>query len=918
MYPKGRVQAATSTLEGDQTLDADDSPRSRPSLDHLGRGDSVGRYLVLGLLGRGGMGDIYVAHDPELDRKIALKIVRRRNALDMRKEAQALARFSHPNIVSVHDVGELPGGLFIAMEFVQGQTLRAWFKERARSWDEVARVLGAAGRGLAAAHGRGLMHLDFKPDNVMLRDDGRVIVLDFGLAQPCDSIVGEAGMRPRQGTPAYMSPEQHLGEEIDARADQFAFCVTWFECVLGARPFPGRTAAQLTASILEGSLAPPSRPRGVRRSAYAAIVRGCSRDPLARWPTMDELLEAVAPASKRGRATMALAATTAMGIGVAGTWAVASAERDCSKNATPVREAWSSTQRTQTQASLVRANPSEQWVNTTLSTIDDYADALAEGFEEACRVAPDATPRRACLNIRLEQLTASAEVISDSEPSPRDIEHVVAGLQDVHACRRADEDTFYADVAAGEGSASILHDLAQGAALAAAGRVQESEELLTAAAEAAHEAGWVGIEATARLELAREMAYAGSREAMFPELERALELAARAKSDEVSLMVMIVMLREHGLQGDLEAVQTLAPIVEAAGTRVGRSQRSTVLRARGNAFMHRAMYAEAEAAYEAALQLDLSENASIAVRSNLAAISLVRGHFRRARELYVGLVEHSTRARGPQDVGTLESKANLADAHQQLGEFEAARVTYEEVLAAHDERGGSDSRAATHVRMNFAYALIGLGRLDEAEVLAEVAHKEVQAAHGDAHIYSFAADDLKNSLAFYRGEHGRALKDSTALLERMHAMLGEDTVLSAAPLGLAARAGLLLGDTAPALAHLERARVQLAKINPEHPSLVTVYDVKAQCLLAQGDIESAAAAAKEANARAERVAGAPLVQGLAKLALAEVRAAQGQRRANVEALVEEASVLLSSYPDNPDVPAERLEALRVAMAELAQ
>jgi eukaryotic-like serine/threonine-protein kinase len=213
----------------------------------LSVGDRVGRYLVLSSLGAGGMGVVFAAYDPNLGRKIALKLLRSglagsskdaRNRL--RREAQAIAQLSHPNVVSVYDVGTTDDGdLYIAMEFVEGDTLTLWLKKYPRTWLEIIEVFVQAARGLASAHGVGLLHRDFKPDNVLVGGDGRVRVTDFGLARsllaPDEVVRGKPMITALNlaltatgtvlGTPRYMPPEQITGDDLDARSDQFSFCV---------------------------------------------------------------------------------------------------------------------------------------------------------------------------------------------------------------------------------------------------------------------------------------------------------------------------------------------------------------------------------------------------------------------------------------------------------------------------------------------------------------------------------------------------------------------------------------------------------------------------------------------------------------------------------------------------------------------
>lgn len=238
----------------------------------------IGRFVVEEPLGQGGMGVVYAAHDPDLDRRVAVKLLSRADAdgfeARLRLEAQAMARLSHPNVAVVHEVGSHEGRVFVAMELVDGVTLRAWADDHARSWREILDVYLQAGDGLVAAHEAGLVHRDFKPDNAMLGTDGRVRVLDFGLAS---SRRHEEGIDDRDtriardrltetgtllGTPAYMAPEQIDGGGVDTRSDQFAFCVALFEALYGVRPYSGRTVGELGEAIGAGHIAAPKRSVG--------------------------------------------------------------------------------------------------------------------------------------------------------------------------------------------------------------------------------------------------------------------------------------------------------------------------------------------------------------------------------------------------------------------------------------------------------------------------------------------------------------------------------------------------------------------------------------------------------------------------------------------------------------------------------
>jgi predicted Ser/Thr protein kinase len=338
-------------------------PVGPPTPARLATGDEVGRYRVRRVLGQGGMGVVYLAEDPQLGRLVALKLLRpavgaegQEHQRRLLREAQVLARVAHPNLVTVYDVGVHASMVFVAMEYVRGQTLDAWQRERPRKCVETLRQFVDAGRGLIAVHDAGLVHRDFKPGNVMVASDGRVLLLDFGLARstvrtpgrdddddaaaapsdaadddisPVDDALGADLTRAGGilGTPAYMAPEQHLALEADARADQFAFCVALYEALYGERPFRGRDSIELMEAALRGSREiPPARedlPIEVRR----ALHRGLQGDRDQRFETMRELVDeverAIAAAKPRRTMTLMIAAAALMVFTAAVTWRLA-------------------------------------------------------------------------------------------------------------------------------------------------------------------------------------------------------------------------------------------------------------------------------------------------------------------------------------------------------------------------------------------------------------------------------------------------------------------------------------------------------------------------------------------------------------------------------------------------------------------
>jgi Tol biopolymer transport system component/predicted Ser/Thr protein kinase len=365
--PRDDAGTLTTSYQGAESRIRQPPEAARsPGRSALGPGAQIGRYVVEEPLGQGGMGAVVAARDPELARQVALKVVRpgvgdRPYRRRLVREARAMAQLEHVNVVRVYDAGEVDGEVFVAMELVRGETLGQWLRAARRPWREVVTRFIAAGRGLAAAHRAGLVHRDFKPDNVLVRaSDGRVCVTDFGLAVPIaepergrggergqggESGEGRGGndvptasgepasaaARPIEttltrtgaavGTPAYMAPEQRRGEEVDARADIFSFCVSLHEGLYGVRPFDADPAGAPTAagspSTRDRTRSPPRAP-GVPGAVRRAIRRGLMLDPAARWPAIDPVLAILERALRRRRVAIAgIAAVAAAAVAIA-------------------------------------------------------------------------------------------------------------------------------------------------------------------------------------------------------------------------------------------------------------------------------------------------------------------------------------------------------------------------------------------------------------------------------------------------------------------------------------------------------------------------------------------------------------------------------------------------------------------------
>lgn len=342
-------------------------------MNPLRPGDRIGRYVVRNRLGRGGMGVVWGAYDPVLGRRVALKLVRHRDSMEpdeiqvderLRREAQALARLSHPNVVSLYDVGTCEHGDYLALELVPGVDLEQWLRTKTRIWQDIVRVFLKAGRGLAAAHVAGLIHRDFKPANVIVGPQNHVTVVDFGLARSAeldttlgtstaphananadadaepdasahargssDSVATRALLSKRLtgtnmivGTRGYMAPEQLLGLTVGPRADQFSFCVALYEALYGIRPYPGKNALETATSFANGVFIEPTDRKGVPRRVHEVLCKGLSVEPDDRFGSVDALLAALRRAMPRmrphTRLVSVLVATAALSAGI-GAW----------------------------------------------------------------------------------------------------------------------------------------------------------------------------------------------------------------------------------------------------------------------------------------------------------------------------------------------------------------------------------------------------------------------------------------------------------------------------------------------------------------------------------------------------------------------------------------------------------------------
>jgi len=415
----------------------------------LAPGAQLGKYKLERVLGAGGMGVVWAATDPDLDRAVAIKLLRVADGSDTQRtrllrEARAMARLKHPNVLTVYEVGTAAGTDYIAMELVEGGSLADWLKT-APPQGEILAALVAAGRGLAAAHEAGIVHRDFKPENVLRDKKGHVFVTDFGLAfgqvedgpelvplegiavgsgRPVDSVLDSPLTQTGVliGTPAYMAPEQYEGK-VGPKSDQFSFCVTAWEALTGERPFHGKTLGELRAAAARGA-----GRSNLPARLHQVIARGLSREPEARWPDMPALLGALdAPPSRRrlwmtaaGFAVVAAAgiATVALRGGHAGS-------SDCEPAEEVFAPAWGPARR----AEVMKAHPGMTAI-AQLAVLDEARRKWIAEYDATCKLPPSSARHEqlACL------LEVRDEIASTTKDGELDMSDVVGAATSVEAC----------------------------------------------------------------------------------------------------------------------------------------------------------------------------------------------------------------------------------------------------------------------------------------------------------------------------------------------------------------------------------------------------------------------------------------------------------------------------------------------------
>ena len=782
-----------------------------------------GDFRVEGVLGRGGMGTVYLARDLQLGRPVALKIqhdLRARTRERVLREAQALARLSHPNVVTVYAVGTHGRAVFIAMEYVDGADAGHWLEQEARTPAQILALYHQAGLGLAAAHDAGLVHRDFKPRNVLIGRDGSVKVADFGLARvegPGTELGGDGGGgdggeegAPETltrtgavlGTPAYMAPEQRFGLAADARSDQFSYATAVAEALYGDRP-------EANARL--------GRRRGVPRVARVALARALRADPAERFPGMGELLRALDPA--RRRRVRALTGVTTMVVGVAAVGGVMFARPDpC---AAPSRRALDLFGAADTRR-LGRPG--------TVESLRTWALDWGRARREVClaathetRPADDLAARQACLELAAHAFATTLRLGAESDAlDPARLQAAVEGLPVPAECLRDGGALLGPPTEQREDVRAFLSrlaDLRVEGFLRGAPSAERQQALLD-------EARKLGFEPALAKTLARLGRWA---------LDVAQWKLAHERLEEAFMLA-------HGVGDDLTATEAAADEAWALAESAADLDRAEL------------WVRLAEAAARRSTDGPRTRHKIGSARARLLE---ARGEYGEAVKLYRELVREMERRSTRSPLNETNMLVNLGAALDAAGEPEQALESYERALRETEELLGPESIYGADIQSNLGLTLTALGRYDEA-----VDHLRRAIASYERAKVAPKVVDARLNLGIALGAAGR-LDEALTELQAVRAIqietLGpshDDVGLTEGALGwLHGQAGRH-GQAAEALA---RAReIHLLNLGPDHPEVLKVSEQYAAALHAAGRGAEACAVYRDLAPRAAKGADSSL------------------------------------------------------------
>ncbi len=720
--------------------------------DSLRPGQLFGRYLVVDRVGAGGVGEVYAAYDPSLDRRIALKVMRpgsddeesSRGAAGLVREAKALASLSHPNVVTVHEVGQEDERVYVAMELVEGRDLEQWISENPeRPWRSTLEVFISAGRGLAAAHARGILHRDFKPANVLIGHDDWVRVSDFGLAtllsgddslaeansveDPCFSSMDasrtlEGGM---VGTPYYMAPEQIDGSAT-VRSDVYAFCLALHDALYGERAFEAASLLELAALKSTRASGDPDNARGVPPVVRSAIERGLRPNPQERWPSMDALLE---PLSQALQPPTRSALPWVLGLGGIAAGAailVQDTARPCTGAPDALEPTWNADRRSAVASGIVGSDSpiAAETSTRVVPKLDAFAEAWTQTHTRVCEATQRGEQstalldlRMTCLQRQLLELRATLDVLEHADTQVvRRAVRVTGALPQPAWCESeqadadAQEDTPALD--------SPRAELAHINALLAAGKYDEAQTRSAALLQSARELRAPRFLGQVLYAHGNALYESGKFEDAIDTLEQAAFQGVGSNAPRVVLRaanVLTVVESEAGHPDrGLRWSRLSAATIEAAGDR--RDDRAVHHANRATAFAKQGEYAPAEKEARQALEFSdaASEQQRVALLQTLAGVLFHQARIEEATVLQAQAVDTLETTLGPEHPSVAMALYNLGTFHVSAGKFADGDEFLLRALAIQERSLGSEHTDLADTLNSLGASAYQQGKIPEA------------------------------------------------------------------------------------------------------------------------------------------------------------------------------------------------------------